>query len=98
MEIIIVIILFILIPTSLEIYARTNEKLGMYLSLWLASLLVFICTLNLVVNDVDITKRTNILEYENITYSEPVTIIETKISYPFWSVRSDNLMYKVEVK
>ena len=36
-----------------------------------------------------IAKHTNVLEYENIVYSIPKTITETKTVYPWWSIRED---------
>ncbi len=40
--------------------------------------------------ETEVTKRLDVLEYDKIVYSVPKTIIETKYTAPWWSIRDDN--------
>ena len=97
MEIILLIIVMILIPVTIDLAQRgeaTSEvwiKTGAIVALFALSIIV-----PTYINDTEVIVREDVLEYQKITYDSPQTIREVRTTYPFWSVRADLVTYTIE--
>lgn len=102
MEVLLTILIFVLVPI-IGAHIENNEditKKAKERYILSILLLISITIISYIVpeynNRIDITTRTDVLQYEEITYAKSKTIVETKTIYPFWSIRNDLIEYTVE--
>ena len=91
MEIILLILTTVFIIAGIIEVVNKKLKLRAYIitSLIMIALTLILYFISGLFSENQKTIRENVLEYDDIVYSVPQVIEETRASYPFWSARRD---------